>query len=409
MILKGNSRGGAKDLALHLVKEDNDHVEVHELRGFAARDLMGALNEAYAISRGTRCQAFLYSLSINPPPNEKVATSELIAVADRAEKALGLAGQPRALVFHEKEGRRHAHVVWSRIRIQDMKAIRMSYDRTKLQTISRDLFLEHGWRMPEGIADRSKSDPRHFTLADWQQAKRNGQDPKTVKAAIQDAWAVSDSLKSLQHALEERGHVLARGDRRSFVCVDMFGEVRSLPRMAGVKTKDVRSRLGNGDDLPDVETAKDRTARTLGSSLKRVRRGLEKDYKRGQQDFLKRKAALLRLQRAEREQLIAQQKRRWTAESQARQARFRKGLKGLWDGLRGHNRRLRLQNQHEAQACRARDQLEKDNLIHAQLAARGQLKVFALSLRDEFVRSKREIEQELNSLSRLHNRGPDLS
>ena len=48
MILIGNQRGGAKELALHLLKDENDHVAVHELRGFAARELRGAFNEAYA-------------------------------------------------------------------------------------------------------------------------------------------------------------------------------------------------------------------------------------------------------------------------------------------------------------------------------------------------------------------------
>ena len=33
MILKANQRGGARDLALHLEKDDNDHVLIHELRG----------------------------------------------------------------------------------------------------------------------------------------------------------------------------------------------------------------------------------------------------------------------------------------------------------------------------------------------------------------------------------------
>lgn len=36
MILVGNPRGGAKNLAQHLMKEENDHVTVHELRGFAS-------------------------------------------------------------------------------------------------------------------------------------------------------------------------------------------------------------------------------------------------------------------------------------------------------------------------------------------------------------------------------------
>lgn len=86
----------------------------------------------------------------------------------------GLKGQPRSIVFHEKEGRRHAHVVWSRVKASEMKAIRMSFDHTKLQNLSRELFREHGFRMPEGLADRSKRDPRNLSHADWQQAKRHG-------------------------------------------------------------------------------------------------------------------------------------------------------------------------------------------------------------------------------------------
>lgn len=67
MILQGNQRAGARDLALHLLKEENEHVNVHELRGFVSDDLVSALNEAHAISRGTKARQFLYSLSLNPP------------------------------------------------------------------------------------------------------------------------------------------------------------------------------------------------------------------------------------------------------------------------------------------------------------------------------------------------------
>ncbi len=35
MILKGSQRGGGRDLAVHLMKmDDNEHVRLHELRGF---------------------------------------------------------------------------------------------------------------------------------------------------------------------------------------------------------------------------------------------------------------------------------------------------------------------------------------------------------------------------------------
>ena len=40
MILHGNQRGGARDLALHLLKDENEHVEVHELRGFVSDNLI---------------------------------------------------------------------------------------------------------------------------------------------------------------------------------------------------------------------------------------------------------------------------------------------------------------------------------------------------------------------------------
>ncbi len=41
MILKGNQRGGASNLARHLLKrEENEHVTLHELRGFCADDLV---------------------------------------------------------------------------------------------------------------------------------------------------------------------------------------------------------------------------------------------------------------------------------------------------------------------------------------------------------------------------------
>ena len=247
MILVGNQRGGAKDLALHLLKEENDHVQVHELRGFASDNLVSALNESYAISRGTRCKQFLYSMSLNPPPDEQVGTQAFEDAINRAEERLGLTGQPRAIVFHEKEGRRHAHAVWSRIKADEMKAVHMFKDREKLMEVSRDLYREHGWKMPRGMMRSEERDPRNFSLAEWQQAKRAKQDPSEIKTAIKECWAVSDSRAAFEHALQSRGLKLARGDRRGFVAVDMTGEPYSVSRWAEVKTKDVRARLGEGE------------------------------------------------------------------------------------------------------------------------------------------------------------------
>jgi len=92
MILVGNQRGGARDLAVHLLKEENDHVHVYEIDGFASDNLMDAFKEIHAISKGTRCKQFLYSLSVNPPPGKEVSTEDFIKAIDEAAKRLGLEG-----------------------------------------------------------------------------------------------------------------------------------------------------------------------------------------------------------------------------------------------------------------------------------------------------------------------------
>ncbi len=165
-------------MALHLINgEQNEHVSVHLIRGFVADDVLGALNEAYALSKGTRCKQFMYSLSLNPPQDKKVPIAIFEQTLERVEKKLGLVGQPRVVVFHEKHGRRHAHCVWSRIDTQEMKAINISHPKLKLNSIAKALYLEHGWKMPEGFRDKSRKNPLNYTRAEWQQAARTGQNP----------------------------------------------------------------------------------------------------------------------------------------------------------------------------------------------------------------------------------------
>jgi len=113
MILEGNARAFGAELAAHLLNpRDNDHVTMHGVDGFIADDLFGAFAEIEAISQATQCKKYLFSLSLNPPLEAFVSMETFEAVIDRAARVLGLSGQPRAVVFHEKLGRRHAHVVW---------------------------------------------------------------------------------------------------------------------------------------------------------------------------------------------------------------------------------------------------------------------------------------------------------
>ena len=60
-------------MALHLENADtNEHVEVYEVSGFVSDNVLGALNEAYAISKVTKCKQFMYSASFNPPMDADV-------------------------------------------------------------------------------------------------------------------------------------------------------------------------------------------------------------------------------------------------------------------------------------------------------------------------------------------------
>ena len=178
MILHGNSRGGARDLAIHLMRDvSNDHVELYQVRGFMSDDLFEALDEVDALSRGTRCEKFLFSLSLSPPKDAHVRAEDFEKAIDKAEEALGLLGQPRAIVFHEKGDQRdrHAHAVWSRIDSSQMKAIPLPYNRMRLRQVSRELFVERGWDVPRGLIDRSERNPPtiHLSNTNTQNAPTN--------------------------------------------------------------------------------------------------------------------------------------------------------------------------------------------------------------------------------------------
>ncbi|MDA5558163.1 relaxase/mobilization nuclease domain-containing protein [Shimia sp. MMG029] len=231
MILKGNARGYGAQLAHHLLNpRDNDHVTVHRIDGFVADDLYGAFAEAEAISNATRCDKYLFSVSLNPPQDAEVSVEDFEETIAQVEKRLGLAGQPRAIVFHEKNGRRHAHAVWSRIDGQEHKAINLPHYKRKLGGLARELYRSHDWEMPQGFVDAEKRDPLNYTRQEAGQAKRAKRDPKALKAMFRACWEASDSRAGFEAALKEQGFALARGDRRGFIAVDADGKVWSLSR-----------------------------------------------------------------------------------------------------------------------------------------------------------------------------------
>ncbi len=397
MIIKASERGSARNLANHLTNTiDNDHVELYEVRGLLGSSLHAALLEIDGVSQGTQSQKPFFSTSFNPPKGEDVSYEQFVAAFDKLEQKLGLTDQPRAVVFHEKEGRRHAHVVWSRVDIDNMKVINMSHFKNKCTDISRQLYLEHGWDMPKGLIDKRERDPFNISHVEWQQLKRQGIDPKEMKMLCQNAWKHSDDLKSFKHALEERSLFLAQGDRRGFVILDNSSKVYSLSRFGGIKTKELKNRLGSPDQLATVTATQDKIRLSFNSEIFSRIALLKKRHTDEIQPLQDKKEELVRVQRAERRELSEQQRMKRHILAKEGRDKFRRGVMGFFDKVTGKEKRIRLINQKETANLKQKQKTVREKLVFRHGGARS-------GLQDEFkqVRDKQQSERTLLA-KRIH-------
>lgn len=404
MILKASQRAGATQMGFHLLRTDqNDHVTVHEIRGFVASNVVDALREAYAVSRGTKCTQYMFSLSLNPPPSEHVPVAVFERAIEEIEERVGLKGQPRVVVFHEKDGRRHAHCVWSRIKAETMTAINLSNFKRKLLEQARELYIEHKWKMPRGFVKSEERDPLNFSREEWQQAKRIGRDPKIIKQIFLDCWAISDSLKAFRQAMESRGYYLAQGDRRAHVAVDWKGEIYSISRWTNTRPKEVAAKLGDPEGMPSVDTVKKRIAEKIAERVTGFADEAASEFEVVRSNLQQKRKALVQRQREERLSLAVLQAARWAAESRTRSERFRRGLKGLWDRVTGRHAAMRKQNELEVAHAETRDEREKQALVDRQLKERRDLQAIIVDHKTRHEREAVAFQSELAVLRTAWN------
>lgn len=382
MIIKASARSGARNLANHLAStKDNDHVTIHEVRGLVGQSLQAAFLEIDASSHATRCEKPLFSVSFNPPIGVDVTHDQFEKAFDQLENKLGLDNQPRVVVFHEKEGRRHAHVVWSRIDVDRSKAIHMAHFKQKCTDISRQLYLEHGWELPKGLENRKERDPFNVSISEWQSLKRKSIDARDIKAFCQDAWAHSDGASGFKHALEEKGLFLARGDKRGFVVVDHSETIYSLSRIGGIKTKELKQRLGLPDALLSVSDTSTRIRAIYNRQAFARIKGLKAKQTSDMAKLNEQKAHLIEIQKAERRELQDQQRvKRHITEKSAKE-RYRRGLRGLFDKVSGRNRRVRLINEKEGRLLHKRQTESREKMIFRHNLERAKLQKPIVELR----------------------------
>jgi len=289
VIIKGKSRGGPAALATHLGNaEKNERVSLLETRGTVANDLRGALVEMDAYALGTRCEKSLYHAAMSPEPPHRLSPEQRAEAIDALEEKLGLEGHARVVVMHEKLGREHIHVVWSRIDTDRMRSVSDSHNYRKHEEVARDLERSFGHDRVQGAhveRDGVSRPDRTPSRAELRQEERSGIKGTNVKRDVTEAFRASDGPVSFKAALEDKGYILAKGDRRDFVVVDRAGGIHSLARrIDGIKAAELREFMTplDRDSLPSITVA-----RALADEERRKQSqphddaNLEKSYARG--------------------------------------------------------------------------------------------------------------------------------
>jgi len=262
MIIKGKARAAPGELASHLSNvEKNEKVRLLETRGPVADDLHGALVEMDAYAAGTRCRRSLYHAAISPAPPHRLSDEQRTRAIDLLEEKLGLTGQARVVVMHEKEGREHIHVVWSRIDLEKMRAIPDSHNYRKHEEVSRQLEREFGHERVQGAhheRDGVERPARTPSRAELRQEERTGIKARVVRVEVTEIFRNSDGAIAFVAGLADSGYTVARGDRRDFVIIDRAGGIHSLARrIDGIRAHELRKFMSalEPDKVPTVEDA----------------------------------------------------------------------------------------------------------------------------------------------------------
>ncbi|MGU3663935.1 relaxase/mobilization nuclease domain-containing protein [Methylobacterium sp. A49B] len=260
-MISGAMRGrGGDALALHLVKSENDSVEVIPARGLGSEDLVRQLRELVALSSAGRTDQPVYHVHVDPEGwigDDAAARTRWWAMF---ETEFRLANQPYCGVVHVKHGRRHEHRVYSLVRPSGA-VVDLRWDYLRREKVSRIVEFEHGLApVPSKHAraiERTLRDDGRSDVADWLVAsgstdaerpvaalspverliqERTGIALDDVRRAALDAWRSSEDGPGFEAALARHGLSLAAG-RSGPVVVDGSGTPHLATRLLGAAGK----------------------------------------------------------------------------------------------------------------------------------------------------------------------------
>jgi hypothetical protein len=261
VIFKVVSRADGGDLARYLLSTKNEQVHVLNIRGTVIsqpnpRGLVAALKDFDELAKITKGRKTIVHLAINPDDRDKLGRQDWQYAVEKAEAALGLSGQPRAVVSHVFKGKEHVHVAWSRVDIDRGVCIQMSHSKLKACQAAREVELQLGLQQTPVHArgmQRARKLNQSLVNAQKHQSERTVEPTGDRQAIISDAWHQSQSGKEFKTRIEAAGYKLAIGNRGPLV-MDGNLETYSIARSTeGVRLKDVREKFADLTNLPTVE------------------------------------------------------------------------------------------------------------------------------------------------------------
>jgi Relaxase/Mobilisation nuclease domain len=235
MIINGGSRRSARFFAKHLSNADtNERVRLCEIRNLAAQTIQGALREMEAITLGSQCVNFFYHVNINPVEVEQLTEEQWREAVNLLEENLGLKGHARFVVEHRKKNRTHRHVIWLRIDVRTMRAVRMTDDYKKHQATARELERRFALRPVSSVLgavrEGGSRPPRRAKSWETFRGQLNGIDPHALKKQITAFYRESPDGTAFAARLTASGYGLKPGERASLCIIDSAGHLHSLAR-----------------------------------------------------------------------------------------------------------------------------------------------------------------------------------
>lgn len=201
--------------------------------------------------------------------------------------------------------------------------------------------------------------------------RRNLPAPFSLRLSTDERARLSDNPRAFGQALRERGFWLAKGDRRVHVVLDYNGEVYALARQLDVKAKDIRARLGDGDDLQSVDETKALIGRRMTPAIRRHIEEARTRFHERSATFGHAKMQMTHAHRDARTKLDSRLQTEWQSETRDRAARLPTGMRGLWHRITGQYQAVRAANERDAALTRDRHGAMRQALIDAQREKRA--------------------------------------